>query len=66
MAQTKQAHDCYSRRWVEYVYGRELDMTLEADRNLVSQAGLRSKANMSVKDLLLNVIATDAFTSRLP
>jgi hypothetical protein len=66
MAASKQAHDCYSRRWVEYLYGRDLDLGVEADRNLVSQAGARSQANFSVKDLILAVIATDAFVSRLP
>jgi hypothetical protein len=66
MARSQQAHECYSRRWAEYVYGRELDMASEADRNLVSQAGLRSRANLSVKELLFHLIATDAFTSRLP
>ena len=63
---SKQAHDCYSRRWMEYLYGRDTDMSSDADRNLVAQAGLRSQANASVKDLVLNSIATDAFVSRLP
>jgi hypothetical protein len=66
MAASRQAHDCYSRRWVEYLYGRDLDPTSDADRNLVAQAGLRSQASASVKDLILNLIATDAFVSRMP
>ena len=66
IAESKQAHDCYSRRWAEYLYGREIDLTNPADAGLVDQAGLRSKANMSVKDLILNLVATDAFVTRLP
>ena len=66
IAQSKQAHECYSRRWVEYLYGRDTDLNSDADRNLVAQAGLRSQANTSVKDLILNLVATDAFVSRLP
>ena len=66
MASSQQAHDCYARRWVEYLYGRDTDMNSDADRNLVSQAGLRSRSNLSVKDLILNLVATDAFVSRMP
>jgi hypothetical protein len=66
IAKTKQAHDCYSRRWVEYLYGRDTDLNNDADRNLVAQAGARSRANTSVKDLVLHLVATDAFISRTP
>jgi hypothetical protein len=66
IAESRQAHDCYTRRWAEYLYGRELDLANAADAGLVDQAGLRSKANMSVKDLVLNLVATDAFVTRLP
>ena len=66
IAESKQAHDCYTRRLAEYLYGREIDMQNAADAGLVDQAGLRSKANMSVKDMVLNLVATDAFLTRLP
>src|SRR5262249_13554884 len=66
IAESKQAHDCYTRRLAEYLYGREIDMQTDADVGLVDQAGLRSKANMSVKDIILNLVATDAFLTRLP
>ena len=66
IAESKQAHDCYTRRWAEYLYGREIDLAVPADAGLVDQAGLRSKANMSVKDMILNLVATDAFVTRLP
>jgi hypothetical protein len=66
IAESKQAHDCYTRRWAEYLYGRELDVSGPADASLVDQAGLRSKGDMSIKDLVLNLVATDAFLTRLP
>jgi hypothetical protein len=66
MARSQQAHDCYARRWAEYLYGRDLDAGNDADRNLISQAGTRSRADLPVKELILQLIATDAFTSRLP
>ncbi len=66
MAASQQAHDCYARRWVEYLYGRDLDVNNDADRNLIRQAGARSRADLPVKELILQLIATDAFTSRLP
>ena len=66
IAESRQAHDCYTRRWAEYLYGRELDLSNAADAGLVDQAGIRSKANMAVKDLILNLVATDAFVTRLP
>jgi hypothetical protein len=66
MAQSTQAHDCYSRHWIEYLYGRDLDMNNGADRNLMGQAGIRSKGNMPITELILNVVATDAFLTRQP
>lgn len=65
MANSRQAHDCYSRHLVEYVYGRETDKGA-ADANLVAQAGARSKNAMSVKDLILELVTTDAFVTRTP
>jgi hypothetical protein len=66
IAGTRQAHDCYSRHLVEYIYGRDADMTSAADQNLVAQAGARSKAAMAVKDLILELVTTDAFVTRTP
>jgi Protein of unknown function (DUF1592)/Protein of unknown function (DUF1588)/Protein of unknown function (DUF1595)/Protein of unknown function (DUF1587)/Protein of unknown function (DUF1585) len=66
MATSRQAHDCYAQHLVEYLYGREVDMNSAADQNLVAQAGARSKNAMTVQDLILNLVATDAFVSRLP
>ena len=37
-----------------------------ADANLIAQAGARSKNAMSVKDLILELVTTDAFVTRMP
>jgi len=65
MAASKQAHECFSEHLIEYVYGRDTSDG-DADRNLIAQAGLRSKSNTSVKDLIIELVSTDAFTARLP
>ena len=66
IAGSQQAHDCYSRHWVEYLYGREVDMDSGADRSLVEQAGSLSNSDAPVKELVVNLVATDAFLTRLP
>ena len=65
MADSRTAHDCYAEHLIEYLYGRDTDAT-DAARNLVSQAGIRSKNNTSVKELIVGLVATDAFLTRLP
>jgi hypothetical protein len=65
MAGSRQAHDCYSRHLMEYVYGRDSDGGLN-DANLIAQAGARSKNAMSVKDLILELVTTDSFVTRTP
>jgi hypothetical protein len=66
IAGSKQAHDCYARHWVEYLYGRDVDMKTDADLNLVRQGGWLSSSDSSVKNLIVNLLATDAFLTRLP
>jgi hypothetical protein len=66
IAASKQAHDCYARHWVEYLYGRDVDVASAADQDLITQAGAMSKGNTSVKNLIVNLVATDAFLTRLP
>jgi hypothetical protein len=66
IASTRQAHDCYSRHLVEYIYGRDADLSTDADANLIASAGARSKAAMSVKDLILELVTTDSFVTRTP
>ena len=64
MAASYQAHACYSRNWIEYLYGRSIDTAADAD--LINQAGRLSRTTESVQDLVTQLLATEAFTSRLP
>ena len=64
MAESVQAHDCYARHWVEYLYGRELTMKDRAERSLVKQAGAVSHNVPSLQNLLVELVTTEAFTTR--
>ncbi len=64
MAASYQAHMCYSRNWAEYLYGRTIDK--DADYDLVNQAARLSRTTENVQDLVLQMLATEAFTSRKP
>ena len=67
MAQSKDANECYSSKLIEYTYGRDINLADNAaDRDLVAQAGAKSLSNASIKELILNLVATDAFLTRLP
>ncbi len=63
-AEGRQAHDCYSKHLFEYVYGRSVDPT--TDDALVTELGRRSRQKVAVKDLVLDLVATEAFLNRLP
>jgi hypothetical protein len=66
IANSQQAQDCYASHLIQYLYGRDVDMTNDADKNLITRAGVRAKANPSTKNLIVSVIATDAFLTRAP
>ncbi len=61
-----QAHDCYAKHWAEFLYGRELREKSPADQALALQAGWLSRSDGSVKELLTELIVTDAFLTRSP
>ncbi len=63
MAEGKQAHECYSQRLFEYVYGRAES---EAEKSLIQELGRRSRLNVPIKNLVLDLVATDAFLTRAP
>ena len=63
IAEGKQAHDCYSKQIFEYVYGRS---ATEVDAPLVTELGRRSKLKVPIKNLMLDLVATEAFFTRLP
>jgi hypothetical protein len=66
VAQSQQGNACYARRWAEYLYGRDIDPTNQADSDLVANAGIISRVNPSAKNLILNLVTTESFVTRLP
>ncbi len=66
MAGSDQAHVCYARHWVEYLYGRSVDPENAADLQLIEQGGWLSHDSESVRKLIVNLLATDAFLTRAP
>ncbi len=66
IANSQQAQDCYASHLIEYLYGRDVDLGNDADKSLIARAGVRAKANPSTKNLIVNLVATDAFLTRAP
>ena len=66
IAESQQGHACYARRWTEYLYGRDVDPANQADADLVANAGAISRTNPSAKNLILNLVTTESFVTRLP
>ncbi len=66
IANSQQGNACYAQHWVEYLYGRTVDLGNTADKDLVTNAGLVSKANPSAKNLIANLVTTQSFVTRLP
>jgi hypothetical protein len=64
IAGSEQAHACYAQHWAEYLYGRVVSR--DSDNQLVQQGGWLSRDQESVQNLIVNLIATDAFLTRLP
>jgi hypothetical protein len=63
---SQQANDCYARHWAEYLYGRAVTNATPADASLITQAGARSRINLSAKDLILKLVTADSFLNRAP
>ena len=64
IANSDQAHACYAKNWAEYLYGRVV--TRASDNQLVQQGGWLSRDQVSAQNLIVNLLATDAFLTRLP
>ncbi len=59
MADSKQAHDCYTRHLLEYMYGRD---HRDADEETVDALGTESvEGSMTIVDLLTEMVTTDEF-----
>jgi len=64
IAGSDEAHACYAQNWAEYLYGRVV--TRVSDNQLVQQGGWLSRDQASAQNLIVNLLATDAFLTRLP
>jgi hypothetical protein len=64
IAASDQANACYAKHWAEYLYGRSVENG--ADSKLIQQGGWLSRDKESLQNLIVNLIATDAFLARLP
>jgi hypothetical protein len=68
----KQAHECYTQHLFEYVYGRERareedwQQLAQADTSVIREVGRRSRLKVSIKDMITDLVSTDAFLTRLP
>lgn len=62
IADTAMAHGCYVRHWVEYAYGRAVG---PEDRALIARVAGRSlEEDLSVRDILVELVASQAFRTR--
>jgi hypothetical protein len=62
LAESEEAQSCYARRWIEFTYDRD---AAREDRCAIEDLGARlSEPGYSVRDLLLDLVQTDAFLNR--
>jgi hypothetical protein len=69
VAAGRQAHECYAEKLFEYIYGRERVREGElvaADKGVISEVGRRSRLKVPIKSMILDLVSTDAFVTRLP
>jgi hypothetical protein len=69
IAAGRQAHECYAQHLFEYIYGRERVREGElaaADQGVISEVGRRSRLKAPIKSMILDLVSTDAFVTRLP
>jgi Protein of unknown function (DUF1592)/Protein of unknown function (DUF1588)/Protein of unknown function (DUF1595)/Protein of unknown function (DUF1587)/Protein of unknown function (DUF1585) len=60
-SETTQSHRCYSRYWLEFLYGRDLKTE---DAGLVTDVAALSKGGGSVEDIVVALVTSDAFLTR--
>lgn len=63
LAEAKETHACYIQNMMSYLHGRELDSSEAAT---VDYFARRSRAGMTLHDLELALVTSDAFLNRLP
>lgn len=64
LGEAKQTHKCYAQNLMKYLHGRSLTTDDEA---IVDYYARLSRADMlSIRDMMLEVVTSDAFLTRLP
>ena len=69
VAQSPMSHACYAQHLLEYLFGRERvkeGPLKAADDGVIAELGRRSQKDVSIKSMILDLVATDAFVTRLP
>jgi hypothetical protein len=62
LSESPQAHQCYTRYWLEFAYGRAY---VDTDQNLIQRLGVTSaEEGISMKDLIVSLVKTEAFMTR--
>ncbi len=56
-----EAHDCYSKHWVEYALGRD---TAGSDLDLIQNLGDASLEGRSVRELIIDLVKSEEFRAR--
>lgn len=63
LAESPQAHACFSRYWVEYVMGRDIEKA--EDKALIELVSEASQAGAPVREVLTTLLTSDAFRYRI-
>lgn len=63
MAASRAVHECYARHWLERTLGRNYR---SEDIGLIQRLGARSRDGASIRELLVELVTSPAFTHRLP
>lgn len=63
IAEQEQSHRCYARFWLEYLYGRDKKVQ---DNALLADVAAQSKEGATVEDVVVALVTSDAFLTRVP
>lgn len=63
LAESAEAHACYAKHWIEFAYGRDVK---KQDTAMIRRLGEASRGGASTQELILDVLASDAFLTRAP
>lgn len=63
IAEQEQSHRCYARYWLEFLYGRDKKAQ---DGALIADVAAQSKEGATVEDVVVALVTSDAFLTRVP